>query len=85
MLKKIISTLKWATIFFLAIFFIGSIANSLIMIGMGPEYGTRTEYEAHIHFMHRTLVCLIITIIITSIKTLVSFFMKTEDKDATKN
>jgi len=56
------------TIFFLAIFFIGSIANSIAMISMGPEYGTRTEYEAHMHFMYRTLVCLVITAIATLVK-----------------
>jgi len=76
LLHKFLSTLKWATIFFLAIFFIGSIANSIIMIGMGPDYGTRTEYEAHMHFIYRALVCLIITIIVTFGKLIVGFIMK---------
>jgi len=84
-LNNILSTLKWGTIFFLAIFFIGSIANSLIMIGMGPDYGTRTEYEAHMHFIYRALVCLVITVIVVVIKIVINVFLNKGKTDTIGN
>jgi hypothetical protein len=75
-LQYFLKTLKWATVLFLTIFFIGSIANSVIMISFGPYYGTRTEYQAHWHFIYRTYICLIITAIVTFIKITVDLVVK---------
>ena len=65
MLKKAISTIKWAAIFYCTIFTVATLANSIGALWLGQE----TNPDIHGHIILRAGVCLGIAIIAAIIKS----------------
>ena len=66
MLNKVFLTIKWAAIFFCAIFTIATLANSIGALWLGQE----TNPDVHGHIILRAGVCLGITIIVAITKSI---------------
>jgi len=62
-MKNIISTIKGAAIFFCAIYTFGTFTNSALYLW----FGLATNPDVHGHIILRAWVCLVITIIFTSL------------------
>ena len=66
MLKKLIPTIKWAAIFFCAIFTIATLVNSMAALWLGLE----TNPDIHGHIVLRAGICLGIAVIAVIIKSI---------------
>ena len=78
-MKNFISTAKGAAIFFCVIYTFGTFANSALYLW----FGLATNPDVHGHNIVRAWVCLVITIVVTFISSVIKFFIN--KRKAVKN